>query len=133
MLNPFCLTLQGRRRKKPLDAESHISIYMASDIIDQDTTPLWSPFPKLGGRDRQRRGVEVGDLGYMDESGEFTTIFNIFYPHEVNLGHGANPPPYHHYQPLEADRHEAVKQFDIQRRHFYLSENIRRHDGAPPE
>ncbi|KAF9473854.1 hypothetical protein BDN70DRAFT_352729 [Pholiota conissans] len=119
------------RRRKPTDADNHISLYMTSAIVDEDTTPLWTPCPKYRATTRQWHSVEVGDVGYLEESGEFTTLFNIFHSHKGNIRRGAQPPPPHHFDKLAAQMSDVVTEVPLQRGHFYLSENIERHSGTP--
>lgn len=99
---------------------------MASQIINQDTMPLWYPSPKLMGQDQTLRGIEVGDIGYLDDSGDFHTIFNIFFSYDANIYRGACPPPPYHFLPLPADPQEMVKHVEIQKRYHFASTNITR-------
>jgi hypothetical protein len=103
---------------------------MTSNIVDPETVPLWNPFPKLKGSDRRRRGIEIGDVGYLDDSGDFHALFNVFYTSSTNQLRGATPPPEHHYQPLtNIEPQDVVRKVDIQKRRFYLSDNIERREG----
>ena len=112
------------------NADSHTPLYMCSSIIDPDTIALWFPTPTLFPRTGGRRGVQLGDLGYFDDSCEFHPIFNIFQSYEQNIAEGASPPsqPYQH---LYIDRN-SVRQLDIQERQTYTSSNIeKRGEGGP--
>jgi len=110
------------------DIDSHIPLYMCSNIIDADAIALWFPTPIFtpGGGSR---GIQLGDLGYFDEEGEFRPIFNIFRSYEDNIAGGGRPPsqPYQH---LHLDR-RWVRQVDIQRQQTYTSSNIEKQDAGP--
>jgi len=95
---------------------------MFSNIIDPDTIAFWFPAPTLFPRTGGRRGVQLGDLGYFEDSGEFRPIFNIFRSYEQNIAEGASPPiqPYQH---LHIDRN-SIRQVDIQKQQTYTSSNI---------
>jgi len=106
--------------------ENHIPSFMCSNILDGDThtIQLWYPRPLLAGTDGQMRSIEVGDLVYLDESGEFRVVFNIFRSYEDNKHIGAKPPP-KPYEHLPANlRAEHVKEVDIQKEKYYLSDNF---------
>ena len=98
---------------------------MCSNIIDPDTVALWYPAPNLYPPSGGRRGIQLGDLGYLDDSGEFRPIFNIFRSYDDNIKEGAQPPnqPYQHF-PINF--RSAVRQVDIQRQTVYTSTNIER-------
>jgi len=103
---------------------------MCSNIIDPDTNiAFWYPTPTLVRRTGGRRAVQLGDLGYFDDSCEFHPIFNIFQSYEQNIAEGANPPsqPYQH---LHIDR-GSIRQVDIQRQQTYTSSNIEKQNGGP--
>jgi len=95
---------------------------MHSNIIDPETITFWfsSPilFPPAGGH----RGVQLGDLGYFDGSGEFRPIFNIFQSYEQNIVEDAHPPS-QLYQQLHIDRN-LIWQLDIQKKQTYTSSNV---------
>ena len=40
--------------------------------------PLWNPEPVSLPEDRQEKGLEIGDVGVIDEDGFFIFIFNIY-------------------------------------------------------
>ncbi|KDR69322.1 hypothetical protein GALMADRAFT_928926 [Galerina marginata CBS 339.88] len=106
--------------------ENHIPSFMSSNIMhgDAHTIQLWYPRP-LAGADGQRHGVDVGDLAYLEESGEIRVLFNIFRSYEDNRASGARPPP-KPYQHLEANlRDDYVRKQDIQKRQCYLSDNFK--------
>ena len=105
-------------------------LYMCSNIIDSETIPFWFPAPTLFPTGGGRRGVQLGDLGYFDDSGEFRPIFNIFRSYEQNIAEGAIPPsqPYQH---LRIDRH-YVRQIDIQSQQVYTSSNIEKRGEVGP-
>ncbi|KIM36423.1 hypothetical protein M413DRAFT_449138, partial [Hebeloma cylindrosporum] len=109
--------------------DSHIPLYMCSNIIDPDSVALWFPAPTLFPPGGGRRGVELGDLGYFDDAGELRPIFNIFHSYEQNLAEGARPPD-PPYQPLRIDFRSVVRQVDIQRQQTYTSSNIERPQEA---
>ena len=123
------LTSQNLGLSKNVD--SHIPLYMCSNIIDPDTTAFWFPAPTLFPPTGGRRGVQLGDLGYFDDSGEFHPIFNIFRSYEQNILEGASPPS-QSYQHLRIDWN-SIRQVDIQRQQTYTSSNIekQRDDGSP--
>ena len=103
---------------------------MLSNIIDPDTVTFGFPAPNLFPPRGGRRGVQLGDLGYFDDSGEFRPIFNIFHSYEQNIAEGACPPnqPYQH---LHIDSN-SFRQVDIQRQQTYTSSNIeKRGEGGP--
>ena len=104
-------------------------LYMSSNIIDPDTVAFWFPAPTLFPPTGGRRGVQLGDLGYFDGSGEFCPIFNIFHSYEENIAEGAHPPsqPYQH---LHIDRN-SVRQIDIQEQQTYTSSNIEKRGEGP--
>ncbi|KAF8967321.1 hypothetical protein BDZ97DRAFT_545983 [Flammula alnicola] len=125
------------QRKKDIEnwihkksSTDHIPLYMESKIVDDDTMPLWYPSPTLRSCNGTLRGVEAGDLGYLDESGEFHCLFNIFQSFEANNAAGAIPPPPSHHRHLQVDPRPFIKQVDIQQRCVYLSDNIRRVDDS---
>ena len=122
------LTSQNLGLSKNVD--SHTLLYMSSNIIDPETIAFWFPTPTLFPRTGGRRGVQLGDLGYFDDLGEFHPIFNIFHSYEQNIAEGARPPsqPYQH---LHIDRN-AVRQVDIQERQTYASSNIEKRGEAGP-
>ena len=103
--------------------DSRIPLYMCSNIIDPDTVAFWYPGPNLFPQSGGRRGTQLGDLGYFEDSGEFCPIFNIFRSYDENIKDGAHPPrqPYHH---LRIDLKTAVRQVDIQRQTLFTSSNI---------
>jgi len=103
---------------------------MCSNIIDPDTIAFWFPAPTLFSRTGGRRGVQLGDLGYFDDSARFHTLFNIFQSYEQNIAEGARPPsqPYQH---LYINRN-SVRQLDIQRQQTYTSSNIEKRGEAGP-
>ena len=103
---------------------------MRSDIIGPNTIAFWFPAPTLFPPSGGRRGVQLGDLGYFDDSGEFHPIFNIFHSYEQNIAEGARPPsqPYQH---LYIDRN-SIRQVDIQRQQTYTSSNIEKRGEAGP-
>ena len=103
---------------------SHIPLYMCSNIIDPDTFALWYPGPNLFRCNGERRAIQLGDLGYFDDSGEFRPIFNIFRSYDENIMDGAQPPR-QPYQPLFIDR-SSVRQVDIQRQHIFTSRHVER-------
>ena len=103
---------------------------MRSNIIDPDTIAFWFPAPTLYRRIGGRRGVQLGDLGYFDGSGEFHSIFNIFHSYEQNIAEGANPPS-QPYQYLYIDRN-SIRQVDIQRQQTYTSTNIEKRGEDGP-
>jgi len=109
--------------KKSID--SHIPLYMCSNIIDPDTVAFWYPAPNLFPHSGGRRGIQLGDLGYFEDSGEFRPIFNIFRSHDENIRDGAYPPdqPYQH---LRVDFSSVARQADIQRQSTYIGSNIER-------
>ena len=122
------LTSQNLGSSKNID--SHIPVYMCSNIIDPDTIAFWFPAPNLFPPAGGRRGVQLGDLGYFDDSGEFRPIFNIFHSYEQNIAEGARPPsqPYQH---LYIDRN-SIRQVDIKDRQTYTSSNIEKRGEADP-
>ena len=105
--------------------DSHISLFMCSNVIDPDTVAFWYPAPNLFSRGGGRRGIQLGDLGYFDDSGEFRPIFNIFRSYDDNIKEGAHPPS-HPYQHLSVDLKSVVRQVEIQRQTLYTSSNIER-------
>ena len=110
------------------NGDNHTPLYMRSNIIDPDTIAFWFPAPTLYPPSGGRRGVQLGDLGYFDDSGEFHPIFNIFHSYEQNIAEGARPPsqPYQH---LHIDRN-SIRQLDIQRQQTYTSSNIEKRGEA---
>ena len=122
------LTSQNLGLSKNVD--SHIPLYMCSNIIDPDTTAFWFPAPTLFPPTGGRRGVQLGDLGYFDDSGEFRPIFNIFHTYERNIAEGARP-PYPPYQHLHIDR-TSIRQVDIQSQQTYTSSNIEKRGEVGP-
>ena len=114
------LTSQNLGLSKNVD--THILLYMCSNIIDPDSIAFWFPAPTLFSPSGGPCGVQLGDLGYFDDSGEFFPIFNIFQPYEHNIAQGARP-PCQPYQPLQFDR-TWVRQVDILRQQTYTSSNI---------
>ena len=122
------LTFQNLGLSKNVD--SHIPLYMCSNIIDPDSVAFWFPalnlFPPSGGR----RGVQLGDLGYFNDSGEFCPIFNIFLSYEQNIAQGARP-PCQPYQPLQLNR-TYVRQLDIEKQMTYASSNIEKRGEVGP-
>ena len=122
------LTCQNLGLSKNVDR--HIPLYMCSSIIDPDTLTFWFPAPTLFSPAGGRRGVQLGDLGYFDDSGEFRPLFNIFHSYEQNIAEGARPPsqPYQH---LHIDRN-SVRQLDIQRQQTYTSSNIEKQEEGGP-
>ena len=123
------LTFQNLSLSK--NADSVTPLYMFSNIIDPDTIAFWFPEPTLFPPSGGRRGVQLGDLGYFDDSGEFCPIFNIFHSHEQNIAEGARPPcqPYQH---LHIDRN-WVRQIDIHRQMTYTSSNIEKRGEVGPD
>jgi len=119
------LTSQNLGVRKNNESLMHVPLYMCSDIIDPDTVAIWYPGPSLFPQSGGRRGIQVGDLGYFDDSGEFRPIFNIFRSYDENIRDGAQPPrqPYQH---LSVDLISTVRQVDIQRQHMFTSSNIER-------
>ena len=111
------------------NVDIHTPLYMCSNIIDPDTIAFWFPAPTLFPRGGGRRGVQLGDLGYFDDSGEFCPIFNIFHSYEQNIAEGARP-PCQPYQPLQLDR-TWVRQLDIPRQQTYTSSNIEKREVSP--
>ena len=95
-----------------------------------DTVAFWYPEPNLSPPGGGRRGVQLGDLGYFDDSGKFRPIFNIFHSYEQNIAEGASPPrqPYQH---LQVDFRDVARQVDIQRQHTYTSSNIEKEEVGP--
>ncbi|KJA24149.1 hypothetical protein HYPSUDRAFT_533728 [Hypholoma sublateritium FD-334 SS-4] len=89
---------------------------MTSSIIDRDTTPLWYPAPKPFGQTRTLRSIEVGDIGYLDDSGEFHAILNIFGPYFAPNGHS--------FQPISINPESMMKRLEHQKRHLFTSANI---------
>ena len=124
------LTSQNLGLSKNID--SRIPLYMCSYIMDPDTIAFWFPTPALfrqtgtGGR----RAVQLGDLGYFEDSGEFHPIFNIFHSYEQNIAEGACPPiqPYQH---LHIDR-SSIRQVEIKRQQIYTSSNIEKRGEDGP-
>ncbi|KDR69304.1 hypothetical protein GALMADRAFT_927554 [Galerina marginata CBS 339.88] len=115
--------------------ENHIPLFMSSNIIhgDAHTIQLWYPRPLLAGTDGQKHGVDVGDLVYLEESGEIRVLFNIFRSYEDNRTIGARPPP-KPYEHLEANwRDDYVKKGDIQKRTCFLSNNFKLNKTRPNE
>jgi hypothetical protein len=102
---------------------------MRSNIIDPGTIAFWFPAPILFPPSGGRRGVQLGDLGYFDDSGEFHPIFNIFRSYEQNIEEGARPPDQHRH--LHIDRN-SIRQLDIQRQQTYTSSNIEKRGEAGP-
>ena len=111
------------------NVDSHTPLYMCSNIIDPDTIAFWFPAPTLFPPAGGRRGVQLGDLGYFDDSGEFHPIFNIFCSYEQNILEGASPPS-QSYQHLRIDRN-SIRQIDIQRQQTYTSSNIEKRGEGP--
>jgi hypothetical protein len=111
------LTSQNLGLSKNVD--SHIPLYMCSNIIDPDTIAFWFPAPTLFPPSGGRRGVQLGDLGYFDDSGEFHPIFNIFHSYEQNIAEGARPPsqPYQH---LHIDRNSVRQLISGDNRHIQV-------------
>lgn len=65
------------------------------------------------------RAIEVGDIGYLDDSGEFHAILNIFFPFQSSTGH--------RFQPVHIKSHSQesmIKRLGIQKRFFFTSDNI---------
>jgi hypothetical protein len=111
------------------NVDSHIPLYMCSNIIDSDTIAFWFPGPKLFPPSGGRRGVQPGDLGYFD-SGEFHLIFNIFQSYEQNIAEGARPPS-QSYQHLHIDGN-WVRQLNILEQQTYTSSNIEKREEVGP-
>ena len=122
------LTFQNLDLSKNVD--SHTPLYMFSNIIDPDSIAFWFPAPTLFPRAGGRRGVQLGDLGYFDDSGEFRPIFNIFHSYEQNIAEGARP-PYQPYQHLHIDRN-WIRQLDIREQMTYTSSNIEKRGEVGP-
>ena len=62
--------------------------------------PLWLPEPNQSLPPLvYEQGIQLGDVGLINDYGDFTTLFNIFFPkdHSVNMVHGVPES----FQPLE--------------------------------
>ncbi len=53
--------------------------------------PLWWPEHTKGPGGRER-GIEIGDVGYIDSDGAFHPLFNIAHEREHELNAGKTPP-----------------------------------------
>jgi hypothetical protein len=104
---------------------------MCSKIIDPDTIAFWFPAPTLFPPAGGRRGVQLGDLGYFDDSCKFHPIFNIFHSYEQNVAEGARPPsqPYQHLHSVR----KLFRQIDIRRQQTYTSTNIEKQGEGGPD
>lgn len=56
--------------------------------------PLWNPEPVSLPEDRQEKGLEIGDVGVIDEDGIFNFIFNVYqFPDAALAGHTVTGQP----------------------------------------
>jgi len=117
----YCEPLTSQYLGVEKDIDSHIPLYMCSNIIDPDTVAFWYP-ETYRFQSGELHSIQLGDLGYFTDSGKFCPIFNIFHSYDEN---GAYPPcqPYQH---LSVDLGPVVRQVDIPGPKIYTSSNIER-------
>jgi len=99
---------------------SHIPLYKCPNTIDVDTVAFWYLGPNLVSPSGERREIQLGDLGYLDDSGEFCPIFNIFRSYDEKGAH----PPSQAYQHRRVNLRSVVGQVDIHTHTTYTSSNI---------
>ncbi|KAF8902760.1 hypothetical protein CPB84DRAFT_1775383 [Gymnopilus junonius] len=108
--------------------ESHIPAYMNLRLFDgsDKAIPLWHAQPLLSGSNGRQRGIEVGDLVYIGDSGHVHVLFNILRSFKDNVDDGVNPPPDFYYRHLEIGTlpQQLKKDSDVQGRKCFFSDKI---------
>ena len=69
--------------------------YMCTNLfLDQNMIPIWDPSPSVDtGPQAWKRHNGLGDVGYFNDRGGFSTLFNIFETVERNADMWAYSPP----------------------------------------
>ena len=97
-----------------METDDYIKRYMGSRLFDSSRIiPLYYPSPDTPRPETWSKNVCMGDVGFFNPLGGFTTLFNIFETKSTNISLGYQPPtsfqPF--YLPLsmisaEVDRRE---------------------------
>lgn len=76
---------------------------------------LWAPIPRQFPIEDSDFGA-IGDVGYLDDSGGFNSLFNIFLTYEENrsYGYGPLPPNFAEYASLKIRNTIIERIYDLQ-------------------
>jgi hypothetical protein len=85
-------------------AESASNAYARFLLPKSIGYPLWFPEPSNYPPEYQRKGIGVGDLGYITFDGHFDFLFNICLPSNHPINYQAPP----EFQPLEFNEESDV-------------------------
>jgi hypothetical protein len=88
----------------PESAESASNAYARFLLPRSIGYPLWFPEPSNYLPEYQRKGIGVGDLGYITFDGHFDFLFNICLPSDHPINYQAPP----EFQPLEFNEESDV-------------------------
>lgn len=80
-------------RYLPKETEGYIKRYMSTPLFDSSRViPLYYPSPNTPGPETWARHVCMGDVGFFNSLGGFTSLFNIFETKAKNISLGYRPP-----------------------------------------
>ena len=99
--------------------------------MESAVSALWNPPATVNDETKTSRSITIGDIGFMDQSTGFHTLFNIVQSQGENRRNGTIAPGTHQKFPGFSEKMAKRKPQSLQRPSIYVHNAAKKRDSAP--
>ena len=99
--------------------------------MESAVSALWNPPAIVNDETKTSQSITIGDIGFMDQSTGFHTLFNIFQSQGENRRNGTIAPRMHQKFPEFSEKMAKRKPQSLQRPSIYVHNAAKKRDSAP--